>query len=916
MSNEKETHRRSFLKSVALAGTAPLANSGASGQPERQSKQRVPTTQRGSPERVKSSTEVAYPRSFTGPALAMISFPLGGVGAGSIGLGGRGQLRDWEIFNRADKGNSLLYAFPSIWVHAEGSAPVAHVLEAQIGPPYEGQDGLGSRNAPGLSRLQEATFIGEFPLARIEFRDQRFPVKVSLEAWSPFIPLDADESGLPAAILRYRVRNTGKSAAAVSIAFSVENPVQPLDRTSPPKPESDGRRNTLRTGQGVRGIFMQNPGLPKEDPGAGSFALAVLGARDAEYSSLKGWQAGRWWNSPLLFWDDFSADGRLGPEPEHSSATGSVCINRTIAAGSETEYTFLLGWHFPNRTPKRCGWQAPKGHDETIIGNWYSTRFPDAWSVAGYVAANLPHLEERTWRFVRAMRETTLPAPVKEAAMANLSTLVTTTCFRTSDGEFHGFEGAADKIGCCFGNCTHVWNYEAATAHLFPSLSRSLRSAAFGYSMDDRGAMSFRQLLPDGIERFGTAAADGQMGQIIKVYLDWQLTGDPNLLHEFWPKVKRALEFAWIPGGWDANRDGVLEGVQHNTYDVEFYGPNPLCGIYYLGALRAGEELARAAGEIETAAGYRRLFESGKSWFDSKAFNGEYYVQTIEGRPADAIAKGLRSGMGADDPQHPQFQVGNGCLVDQLVGQYLAEVAGLGSLLDPSHIQQTLAAIYRYNHKPSLFDHNSVQRTFALNDEAALVICDYGRGERPKIPFPYYAEVMTGFEYSAAILMLYTGMVDRGLECINDIRRRYDGVRRNPWDEAECGHHYARALASWSGVLALSGFRYRGAERHVSAKPRVKHADFHSFWSAGTGWGTFALDLPQGKTRFVLEVIEGSLSVRHVELTGTRKGRSIARIGGDAIEHQVQEKDGALLFTFAEEKEFVPGRNLVLENSR
>jgi len=195
--------------------------------------------------------------------------------------------------------------------------------------------------------------------------------------------------------------------------------------------------------------------------------------------------------------------------------------------------------------------------------------------------------------------------------------------------------------------------------------------------MDERGAIYFRQLLPDGIERFGYAAADGQRGQIIKIYLDWQLSGDQNFLNEFWPKAKRALEFAWIPGGWDADRDGVLEGVQHNTYDVEFYGPNPLCGVYYLGALRACEEMARAVGEDNSAAEYHRLFISGRDWFDSHAFNGDYYIQTIQSRAAAAIAPGLRSGMGADDPEHPEYQVGDGCLIDQLLGQYLAHVAGL-----------------------------------------------------------------------------------------------------------------------------------------------------------------------------------------------------------------------------------------------
>ena len=155
------------------------------------------------------------------------------------------------------------------------------------------------------------------------------------------------------------------------------------------------------------------------------------------------------------------------------------------------------------------------------------------------------------------------------------------------------------------------------------------------------------------------------------------------------------------------------------------------------------------------------------------------------------IAPSLRSNMGADDTEHPEYQVGEGCLVDQLVGQYLAEVAGLGPLVSQKNVRSTLNSIYRYNYKRSLAEHDTVQRTFALNDEAALVICDYGKAERPRIPFPYYAEVMTGFEYSTATHMLYAGMVKEGVECIRNIRARYDGEKRNPWDEAECGHHYA-----------------------------------------------------------------------------------------------------------------------------
>jgi uncharacterized protein (DUF608 family) len=352
--------------------------------------------------------------------------------------------------------------------------------------------------------------------------------------------------------------------------------------------------------------------------------------------------------------------------------------------------------------------------------------------------------------------------------------------------------------------------------------------------------------------------------------------------------VKRGLEFAWIPGGWDADRDGVLEGVQHNTYDVEFFGPNPLCGIYYLGALRAGEEMARALGDSQSAAEYRRLFDNGSRWIDANLFNGEYYIQQVRGYPLDKIAKVLVSKGGAEDTEHPDFQLGEGCLVDQLVGQYLAEVAGLGSLVDPEKVRKTLASIYKYNYKRVLFEHDCVQRTFALNDEAALVICDYGRTQRPKVPFSYYAEVMTGFEYSAAVLMLYAGMIREGLECIENIRRRYDGERRNPYDEAECGHHYARAMAAWGAVLALSGFRYHGSEKSVVAAPRIHAADFRSMWSTATAWGTFSHSLQEGKLHFTLAVAAGQLACRSVELARAAGGPSSARLGKIELPHQAR----------------------------
>jgi hypothetical protein len=466
-------------------------------------------------------------------------------------------------------------------------------------------------------------------------------------------------------------------------------------------------------------------------------------------------------------------------------------------------------------------------------------------------------LEKKTRRFAAALRESTIPGAVKDAASANLSTLATQVCFRTSDGEFHGFEGANDHSGCCHGSCTHVWNYETTTPHIFPSFARSLRKTSFGYDMDEAGAQHFRENLPHKQPLWGFAAADGQMGQILHAYLDWRLSGDIDWLRRLWPGIKKAIEFAWIPGGWDGDRDGVMEGVQHNTYDVEFYGPNPLCGIYYLGALRAAEEIARAVGDDPSE--YRRLFDKGSKWIDANLFNGEYYVQKIRGAQKDSIAASLRSDMGSADTVNPEYQVGEGCLADQLIGQYLADVAGLGPLVSPANVRKTLESLHRYNFHRTLTNHDTVQRTYALNDEAALVICDYGKATRPRIPFPYYAEAWTGIEYLVASHMMFAGMTREGVELYRSVRLRYDGEKRNPWNEPECGHHYARAMSAWSGVLAMSGFRYHGGDAAVEITAPAGHK---CFWATGTGWGIFQVT----STGAVIRVEHGSLAVQSLSV--------------------------------------------------
>ncbi|MGO8785975.1 MAG: GH116 family glycosyl-hydrolase [Terriglobia bacterium] len=895
--------RRDFLKEVAAGGAlaSTLGTPASAGQSNKASA----TSAGGAAEKSSSpASPIDYPRTFTGRSLKMIAFPLGGIGTGTISLGGRGQLRDWEIFNRPDKGNELDYAFPSIWAKVEGHEPVVRVLESRLQPPYERtESGLGSDNAPGLPRLADATFTGAYPFARIAFADPHLPVKVRLEAFNPLVPLDVDASGWPVAVLRYTISNANTAPARAGVAWSIENPVG-----------KEGRQAAFREAPGLSGLYMDNPFLSSSNPFKGTFALCAVGAPTGSVSYLRGWKRSGWWDGVLTFWDDFSDDGALTSASPSAMPVGSLAVTQTIPAGGEAVFNFLLAWHFPNRTPERCGWPAPESVPKTtVVGNFYTERFKNAWDASVQAAAQLAQLESRTRAFAQAIESSTLPSAVLDAATSTLSTLRTNTCFRTPDGEFHGFEGCNDHQGCCHGNCTHVWNYEQATAQVFPALAHSLRESEFLRNTDTNGLMGFRSYLPDGKQIWQMAAADGQMGCLIKLYRDWKLSGDTDWLRRLWPNAKRALEFAWIENGWDGNRDGVAEGVQHNTYDVEFYGPNPLCGIYYLGALRAGEEMASVVGDQDSAAEYHRLFVNGSHWIDQNLFNGEFYIQKVEGRPESQIATGVRVGMGAGNSLKPDYQMGNACLVDQLLGQLHAHVVGLGYLVDESNVRTTLKSLYKYNYRPNLSEHVDLQRTYALNDEGGVVVATYPRGKRPEIPFPYFGEIWTGLEYQFAAALAFEGMTTEALAVVESARRRFDGERRNPWNEPECGHHYARAMASWACFAAWSGFRYSAPEREIVVMPRTRRQAFRCFWSVPSGWGNFTHTLkPQGQ-RVEVQVAEGSIAVQRVAVNGLAKGpfsKASARLGTDSLSATLKTEPARRVINFEREVSVTPGNPL------
>lgn len=799
--------------------------------------------------------------------LRHIALPLGGIGTGTVSLGGRGDLRDWEIVNRPAKGFTIDKSFFALHVQRPDGETVTRALEGLIPPDdYEGWRGSMMPNH-GLPRFRSCAFGAAYPLGQVWLSDEDVPLDVRLEAFNPLVPADADASSVPVAVLRYVLHNKTAESLTATVCGSVQNFIG----TDGSEGQPLGNVNEFRAADGLHGILLRSDGVNPAAEQWGTIALTT--PTPGTISHRTAWANLSWGDTLLDFWDDLTQDGALDDRDADGEPmpVASLAVQVDVPPHAAVSVTFLLTWHFPNR----LSWLAPPVHNPQThkperdrIGNHYATQYADAWAAAAATAADLDRLEQQTVTFVRAVCDSTLPDVVKEAALYNLTGLRSQTAFRTEDGYLYGWEGCQDDYGCCFGSCTHVWNYEQATPYLFGDLARGMREVEFLHATDDDGLMSFRVNLPLQYARlYRLAAADGQMGCIMKLYREWQLSGDTDWLNRLYPQARKALEFCWRPGGWDADRDGVMEGCQHNTMDVEYYGPNPQMGFWYLGALRATEEMARAVGDDEFAAQCRDLYERGRAWIDANLFNGDYYEHEI--RPAEQpnlIISGLVSDLGAKDPTDPVLQLGAGCLVDQLVGQFMAHVCGLGYLAEPANIQQTLASIMRYNFRETMYGHFNHMRSYVLNDESALLMATYPRGNRPKRPFPYYNEVMTGFEYTAAIGMLYEGSTDDGLRCIQAIRDRYDGRKRSPFDEAECGHHYARAMTSWAALLALTGFHYSA----VDGTMRFAHSSqpVMWFWSTGEAWGTCQQTPGAAGAQVSLAVQGGDVTLTALELTG------------------------------------------------
>ena len=814
-----------------------------------------------------------YNGSYTGEYLSRIAFPMGGIGAGMFCLEGTGAISHMSIRHKPDIFNEPgMFAAISIKGIKNGNK----ILEGPV-PGWkkfglrDAGNGLGGSTA-GLPRFQQAVFTARFPFATIDLSDSDLPIRAQITGWSPFIPTDDDNSSIPVAGFEYKIVNISNNTIDGVFSFNSKNFLR-----------VDNGKNSIN--KISRGFILSEAGT-KEKP----FLKSDFAIFTDETSAVIDycWFRGGWWDPLTMAWNTISKAETRTSEPVESGAPGaSLYVPFSLAVGKQKTVKLMLAWYTPdsdltagvigqskeNCDPASGCCSSPdvltldkydKNFDGPVYKPWYSSKFNNITEVANYWLEHYKDLREKSNLFKDSFYASTLPAEVIEAVAANLTILKSPTVMRQFDGRLWNWEGCGDNWGCCHGSCTHVWNYAQAVSHLFPALERSLRHTEFCESQNAEGHQNFRATLPiKPADHSFHAAADGQLGGIMKVYREWRISGNNEWMRKMYPMAKGSIDYCIRT--WDPQHKGVIEEPHHNTYDIEFWGGDGMHSSFYIGALQA--IIAMGKFFENDVAGYESILERARKAIQTELYDGEYFIQKIQttGLKAPSPTEAAKKSFGGEyskeaiellEREGPKYQYGKGCLSDGILGFWLARMCGLGDGIDRQKIKSHVRSVYKYNLKKDLTDHANPQRpSYAFGSEGGLLLCSWPKGGKLSLPFVYRDEVWTGIEHQVASHLMLMGDVDKGLDIVRTSRNRYDGRVRNPFNEYECGHWYARALSSYGYLQALTGVRFDAVEKTLYIDSRV--GDFTSFLSTDTGFGT--VNFKQGKAS--VKVVYGKINI-------------------------------------------------------
>jgi non-lysosomal glucosylceramidase len=828
----------------------------------------IPADKNIDPQWIRSLYKRGVPTTYlkTRNELKYIGMPAGGLHSGTVYLGGDGRLWLWGIYNDDREGidpKTVLWNNGVTEVKVRNRDGASYVEPAIADNKRVLEQGFALKLQYGgrtiIKELKEEhwdeiSFEATYPVATIKYIAKDLPVEVIVKAGALFIPLDADNSALPSTVFSITVHNKSNETINADVCGWFENGAAKI---------------TAKDGDGTK----QNKALVKENYSAvySCFDAKDPGAkhqRDAGTTCIAYVGAGAQVNTDAHLWPvtdkTFTEKKEAGTENKPSEKlVGSITATHSIGPGNMIAANFILGWHFNHPLQKLTKLK------ETKEGFYYGKRFNNALEVCGYIAEHFQQLHTQTLLWQKTFYDATLPHWFLERTFLNIGTLATANTYRFANDRFWGWEG----VNACEGTCTHVWQYAQAMGRIFPSLERDCRQRTdFGIALQDNGGVIFRA------EYESRPAIDGQAGVILRSYREHHMSADNQFLTANWPAIKKATIFMLAQ---DKNGDGMTDTPMENTLDAVWEGEIAWIVGLCIAAAKAAQMMAEDMNDDAFAKTCKDYVEKGNENMADKLFNGEYFIH----RPD--VVKG-KAKLGSYDT----------CHIDQVYGQGWAFQAGLGRLWDKEKTLSALRSLWKYNFAtdvgPYIKTHTG-GRPYALAGEGGMVMNTnphndpqpYGKDVTWQLG--YFHECMSGFEHQVASHMMAEGMTDEALILTRAIHDRYNGTKRNPFNEIECSDHYARAMASYGTFISACGYEYHGPKGYIRFAPKWDRGKFKAPFTAASGWGSFSQETKGDKQVHRIAVKYGTLRLKTISL------QSVPKIHAHAITLDQQKLSGSYL---------------------
>lgn len=847
--------RRNFIKQSSLTTTALLslnllswakdfiASVGNDSQPLHN----IPAEKNLNPAWIKSLYERGKPTTYckTKNELRYIGMPAGGLHCGTVYLGGDGRLWLWEIYNDDREGID-----PKTVLWNDGNKEIklrcrdgANYVEPAIAANKRVlEQGFAIKINDGdktiIKELKEEDwdeifFEATYPVATIKYIDKNLPVEIIVKAGALFIPLDADDSALPATIFSITVKNVTSKKINVSVAGWFENGANKITA----KDENGSKQNEAIVKENYCAVFSSfktNNVQTNVQRDAGTTCIAFIGTNAQINTNAQPW----------AFDDNFfnTKNENISENIPSEKLAGSIAVAKNIEAGETTQFNYVLCWHFNHPLQKLDKLKEIKDNE----GYYYGKRFSNAVAVANYIANNFEILHQQTLLWQQTYYDSTLPHWFLERAFLNIGTIATANTYRFADNRFWGWEG----VNACEGTCTHVWQYAQTLARIFPSLERDTRQRTdLGIALQDDGGIIFRA------EYETRPAIDGQAGTILRIYREHQMSADDTFLKTNWNKIKRATRFMLAQ---DKNSDGMTDTPMENTLDAVWEGEIAWIVGLCIAAAKAAQMMAEEMKDDAFANTCKDYVEKGCTNMADKLFSGEYFIH----RP-DAVQG--RKKLGSY----------NTCHIDQVYGQSWAWQVGLGTLWDKEKTLSALRSLWKYNFAPDVGPYIKTHtggRPYALEGEAGLVMNTNPHNEQKPYgedvtwQVGYFNECMSGFEHQVASHLMAEGMTDEALVITRAIHDRYYAAKRNPFNEIECSDHYARAMASYGTFITACGFEYHGPKGYIRFSPKWNKENFKAPFTVAEGWGSYTQIKTDNKRQHVFEIKYGSLLLNNISI--------------------------------------------------